>query len=105
MCFDNVKIFIFVNDVFGKLIVICVGKMKNVVYIIVKISGIVIFDWKKKFWKKCVYENGELMLVIVKSSLECVKGILDLIGIIGKMVGGWINYFFIKKEEFFFNEK
>lgn len=47
MCFDNVKIFIFVNDVFGKLIVICVGKMENVVYIIVKISGIVIYDWKK----------------------------------------------------------
>lgn len=105
MCSDNVKIIIFVNDVLGKPIVICAGKMKNVVHITVKTSGIVTLDWKKKLWKKRVYENGELMLATFKSSLECVKGILDLTGIIGKTVGGWINHFSTKKEESSSNEK
>lgn len=105
MCSDNVKIFIFVNDVLGKPIVICAGKMKNVVHITVKTSGIVTHDWKKKCWKKHVYENGELMLATLKSSLECLKGIIDSTAAIGNTVGGWINHFSTKKEESSSNEK
>lgn len=93
MCSDNVKIFIFVNDVLGKPIVICAGKMENVVHITVKTSGIVTHDWKKQLWKKCVYENGELMLVTLKSRVECLWGILELFGNIGNTVGRWKNNF------------
>lgn len=101
MCSDNVKIFIFVDDVLGtcKPIVICAGKMENVVHITVKTSGIVTHDWKKKSWQKRVYEDGGLMLVALKGSLDCLKGIIELTGNIGNTVGGWINLFATKKQE------
>lgn len=94
MCSDNVKIFIFVNDVLGscKPIVICAGKMENVVHITVKTSGIVTHDWKKISLKNHVYENGESMLGRLWTAIQ-------IIGNIGNTVGGWINIFSTNKQE------
>lgn len=99
MCSDNVQIVIFVNDVLGKSIVICAGKMENVVHITIKNSGIVTHDWKKKQCKKHVYDNWESMLGTIKSTLDCVRGIIELVTIIGNMGGRFFNFLFRGNQE------
>lgn len=88
-CVNNVKVIIYIDEVFDDLIEICVGVGENDFIIIIDKDVNVIYSWMREIWGKVLCDVWNK----VKDIIECIIGfIVFKVGILILLV---ISVFFV----------
>lgn len=66
ICFDNVRVVIYIDDVFDDLIVVGIGVEENWFWIFIRSNGKVLYSWIKEMWSKIFCDGWEGVKLFVK---------------------------------------
>lgn len=66
ICFDNVRVVIYIDDVFDDLIVVGIGVEENWFWIFIRSNGKVLYSWIKEMWSKIFCDGWEGVKLFIK---------------------------------------
>lgn len=69
ICFDNVRVVVYIDDVFDDFIIVGIGVEENCFWIFIRSNGKVLYSWIKEMWSKIFCDGWEGVKLFIKKIL------------------------------------